>query len=1076
MGWGARTRKTEITIDHTLVPSGAALAAWPLLLSFVAGESALTNLPSEPLDADGAYPAKADGGDLMVASDENGVTRLSLEVVDWTPDNAPDSNASAELWVADPDGIWQPSSVADVSLWVAWGDASASQPAADAAYGSQAVWDAYYSLVSHDGGITDSTANGLDGTATGTYSVAGQIGAATNIAGTGETSAGGRIVFANNAALVPGTGEFTIEAWVQSADTYVSWGVVLTDYGDPTANFWDLAQEGGEWRATQRDGASNQAQAKGGTVDTDWHLLSASWDGSTISLYDNASLLDAATNASTGNVDTSGGVTPGTSYPTFPATYGFPGTIDELRVSKGIGRSDDWHATSYASQLQPGVFASPGTVSDIVSTPGPTIETIGPADCDYTTPQDWYDAHAGDITGNASAPFIGEIQAGTYASLEMTGSTTDATHYFHLRPRAGDEFRGVLDDADAETDSYPKIAGIYCADDYFRLGHLVANGDGYVTVAPEIHYGILVTGENCLIDAFCAQDIVVSGSASGAVMGARITGAGTVIRNSIAARLSHTSSAGGSQTVGFYLDYEGAAYNCAAHLLDSTGSAADTAAADGFIVQGPNAILRNSAVGTLAATGGGINTTASVLLQSDATDIDYNAVGEAVVGDAGANSQTSLVPSTEWVGAGTTSTDFHLAATAVKLPGYGGSLSGYDGAPATDIDGHATGLDIGPDSPETLTIDKWALPLWEPTLPLPPCPTGEQFLGADPSLWAPIETVTFDKWAQPLWGPTLPIPPRPTGEQFFEPEPALWPVPESVTVDKWYQPLADPEFPPPPTPQEFFSAPAFEQVVTPDPYIGDWYFPLEEPTWPLPSSLDAGPELLSNPALFLTRYYVDARGKYRVFNEACYRIFRSTTAPPVAGDTPWTTSATLPVTPADTFGDGTWWLAVSYFNGVLDSGFLPLGPRGETYVRLEIADGELTGDRPAGPQIWQLTRRAAGVVRIDAVLYAAGGEAEPDQWAIAYTIDGSDPPEDSPDVTVDAGSGTLRVLQSDLPAQAHGTTVKVRLQTRRNVGSDESPSWVYSADSTIKSLTAAVTGPTAPIHLAAWPGRIPGSF
>ena len=69
-----------------------------------------------------------------------------------------------------------------------------------------------------------------------------------------------------------------------------------------------------------------------------------------------------------------------------------------------------------------------------------------------------------------------------------------------------------------------------------------------------------------------------------------------------------------------------------------------------------------------------------------------------------------------------------------------------------------------------------------------------------------------------------------------------------------------------------------------------------------------------------------------------------------------------------------------------------------------------------------------------------------------------------------ANAGLLKLLNVELPAQADGVTVKVRLQTRRNDGTAESPSWIYSEDSTIESIINDATGPSVPLHLAAWPG------
>jgi|GEM_PF-1616296 len=225
--------------------------------------------------------------------------------------------------------------------------------------------------------------------------------------------------------------------------------------------------------------------------------------------------------------------------------------------------------------------------------------------------------------------------------------------------------------------------------------------------------------------------------------------------------------------------------------------------------------------------------------------------------------------------------------------------------------------------------------------------------------------------------------------------------------------------------------------------------------------------LAADPAVFRTRFQHDARGLYRVFNAAEYRFYRSNAAPPVEGDVPFATSATLPHTPADLYADGTWYLSASYFNGVIDSGFLPLGPAGETYLRLDLADGEESDSPPAGPTDWRLELDAGGVVRVVG-FYWESGALRADTWSLAYTVDGGDPPEDTPDVTVAMAAG-LAVLDYALPAQPDGTTVKVRLQTSRD--DDDAP--VYSEASEIKTATADAAGPTAPLDAQRWAGRLP---
>src|SRR3972149_2472753 len=54
------------------------------------------------------------------------------------------------------------------------------------------------------------------------------------------------------------------------------------------------------------------------------------------------------------------------------------------------------------------------------------------------------------------------------------------------------------------------------------------------------------------------------------------------------------------------------------------------------------------------------------------------------------------------------------------------------------------------------------------------------------------------------------------------------------------------------------------------------------------------------------------------------------------------------------------------------------------------------GTPPRGPNEWRLEAKGAGVVRVWGLYYELGSNRA-DTWAIAYTLDGSDPPADTPD-------------------------------------------------------------------------------
>jgi len=208
-------------------------------------------------------------------------------------------------------------------------------------------------------------------------------------------------------------------------------------------------------------------------------------------------------------------------------------------------------------------------------------------------------------------------------------------------------------------------------------------------------------------------------------------------------------------------------------------------------------------------------------------------------------------------------------------------------------------------------------------------------------------------------------------------------------------------------------------------------------------------------------YHADCRGKYRVFNAAGYNFFRSNSAPPVESDTPFDFAASLPHTPADTFADGTWYLSLSAFNGVRNSGFMPLGPHGETFVRIDIVSGVGVYSPPLGPTEWHLEAAAGGQVRIVAMV-ADSSDLRAHEWAINYTTNGTTPTTDAAAISREIDSAGLAILDYLLPAQADGATVKVRLQTRRNDGTDLSPVWTYSEDSTVLVAVADAVGPGAP--------------
>lgn len=188
---------------------------------------------------------------------------------------------------------------------------------------------------------------------------------------------------------------------------------------------------------------------------------------------------------------------------------------------------------------------------------------------------------------------------------------------------------------------------------------------------------------------------------------------------------------------------------------------------------------------------------------------------------------------------------------------------------------------------------------------------------------------------------------------------------------------------------------------------------------------------------------------------------------PAESDTAFASNATLPHEPAATHIDGAWYFGAQWFDGVLLSGLRPLGVAAERFARVDVSGGSAVARPPQPPNDWQLVKSAPGVVQVRARYWQSDGNRAT-QWALTYTTDGSEPtegPHAAPTATQTINARGVDLLEFDLPAQADGTTVKVRLQTRRQVTSV----WYYSEGSTVKTITADAAGGNAPTGAQAVP-------
>jgi len=202
---------------------------------------------------------------------------------------------------------------------------------------------------------------------------------------------------------------------------------------------------------------------------------------------------------------------------------------------------------------------------------------------------------------------------------------------------------------------------------------------------------------------------------------------------------------------------------------------------------------------------------------------------------------------------------------------------------------------------------------------------------------------------------------------------------------------------------------------------------------------------------------------WRIFSDAEIRLYRSDTADPDQSGTPYATPASLPATPATTFADGDWRVAGRRWNGVLASG------EGEV-ARIVISGDSGDPGPPTAPVGQACEQRPAGVVRVIAVYDPGADDSPATHWAITYTTNGSTPAGDNPtQVVAMGGHQGLQRLRLDLPAQADGVTLKVRVQSRRGAtGSLSVPL------SDVVTIIVEATLPAAPETGDAWAGEVTG--
>jgi len=326
-----------LTVDADSVSGTADLYDFPMLIT-------ADNFPDDFKDSDNAYALGSGAGGVRF-TDAAGDT-LPYEVVSFEPNSNP-ASATAEIWVL----VDTLSYNTDTEIKVSCNAGDLGHPAADATYGSEAVW-ADYEFVQHLDGLNGSTANAFSGTSTAARDTsAGKIGGAYAFYGddTNQIAYSG-VDFSSNYG--------TASVWFLSPSQISTYNQFVMDIrGTPFLNLY-LGDDTGF--ITIRP---NNVLYTGSDDlrDSSWHYVSFSYDASGnvgqaivdgITVHDGADGLfglDAGVPLILGNESGSTGV-----------GAVFNGIIDEARLAS-VQLSIDFMKTQYKNMNSASAFATGGS-------------------------------------------------------------------------------------------------------------------------------------------------------------------------------------------------------------------------------------------------------------------------------------------------------------------------------------------------------------------------------------------------------------------------------------------------------------------------------------------------------------------------------------------------------------------------------------------------------------------------------------------------------------------------------------------------------------------------------------------
>lgn len=315
--------------------------------------------------------AKTDFDDLRVYRDNTDTYRCPVHIV-----HIDHTTNKCRIHVSDV----QLSSSSDTTFYLRYGEATWSQPAIDAAYGRNAVYDSSFDAVwtfqEDPSGtapqLTDVTGSGYNGTSSGTMTsgdlVDGHIGKAWDFDGSNDYVDTGDIDYGNGANI-------TISALINptvlpSANKEI---VSKSDDSSTNTNFIFRTKNAGtiQWAYSESGGwhiwATSSIELTTGSYQ---HIVLkyTFGTGSSIKVFDNGSSKTGSWGTGTGNSaphtnNSNINIASLQSY----STNNFDADYDSLSISNVL-RSDNWITTEYNNYFSPSTFAVEGTPTTVGAT------------------------------------------------------------------------------------------------------------------------------------------------------------------------------------------------------------------------------------------------------------------------------------------------------------------------------------------------------------------------------------------------------------------------------------------------------------------------------------------------------------------------------------------------------------------------------------------------------------------------------------------------------------------------------------------------------------------------------------